>query len=88
MNIEKDSDQYRKFEYPNPSGLAEKLQKNIENIQNVPVNHEALPMPTLEEKANIRERMFDFMDESRMEETRLVTLCCFQFLVLLYLMDI
>lgn len=72
LNIEKDSDQYRKFEFPNPSGLAEKLQKNIENIQNVPINHEALPMPTLEEKANIRERMFDFMDESRMEETRLV----------------
>lgn len=72
LNIEKDSELYKKFEYPNPSGLTEKLRKNIEDLQTMPVEHEVRPMPTLEEKANIREQMFSFLDESRMEETRLV----------------
>lgn len=74
LNIEKDSEQYKKFEYPNPLGLSEKLQKNIEDIQHIPVNHEVKPAPTLEEKAHIRESMFSFLDEARMEETRLVGL--------------
>lgn len=76
LNIEKDSEQYKKFEYPNPSGLTEKLQKNIENLQTMPTLNEAVHMPSLEEKANIREKMFSFLDESRMEETRLVRLAC------------
>jgi hypothetical protein len=39
----------------------------------MPTNHEVRPPPNLEEKANIREKMFSFLDESRMEETRLVS---------------
>lgn len=80
LNIERDTDQYKKFEYPNPGGLAEKLQKNIENLQTMPVMHEAIPVPNLEEKANIREKMFNFLDEARMEETRLVTFLLFRML--------
>lgn len=72
MNIERDSEQYKRFEYPNPLGLSEKLQKNIEDLHTMPVNHETKPMPSLEEKANMREQMFSMLDMSRMEETRLV----------------
>lgn len=54
--------------------MSEKLMKNIEDIQTMPVNHEVKPMPTMEEKSNMREQMFSFLDMSRMEETRLV--CC------------
>lgn len=73
LNIERDSEEYKKFENPNPLGLAEKLRKNMEDLHTMPVDHEVRPPPNLEEKANIREKMFSFLDESRMEETRLVS---------------
>ena len=85
LNIEKDSEQYKKFEYPNPSGLTEKLQKNIENLQTMPTLNETVHVPSLEEKANIREKMFSFLDESRMEETRLVRNACMY--VLLFILS-
>jgi hypothetical protein len=72
LRIERDSEEYKRFENPNPLGLAEKLRKNIEDLHTMPAEHEVKAPPNLEEKANIREKMFSFLDESRMEETRLV----------------
>lgn len=64
---------YKKFESANSAVMSEKLMKNIEELQTMPTNHEVKPMPTLEEKSNMREQMFSFLDMSRMEETRLVS---------------
>jgi hypothetical protein len=76
LRIERDSEEYKRFENPNPLGLAEKFRKNIEDLHTMPAEHEVKAPPNLEEKANIREKMFSFLDESRMEETRLVRSVC------------
>ncbi|KAJ1417339.1 hypothetical protein B484DRAFT_434278 [Ochromonadaceae sp. CCMP2298] len=55
LNIERDSDLYKKFEAPSMSA-------------NAGTENRALSM---EEKGAMRERMFGLLDESRMEETRL-----------------
>mmetsp|Transcript_2313 Transcript_2313/g.3648 ORF Transcript_2313/g.3648 Transcript_2313/m.3648 type:complete len:254 (-) Transcript_2313:113-874(-) len=70
LNIEKDSDAYKRFENPFPTGQPEKVQKNIEELQNLQPN-QVKPPPTQEEKASMRGEIFNFMDEARMEETRL-----------------
>jgi ribosomal protein L35 len=72
LNIEKDSEQYRKLESSNVVGMGEKLQKNIEALEAMLPNAEVKPAPTHEEKSRMRDKMFSFLDESRMEETRLV----------------
>ena len=77
LNIDKESDQYKQIESyapKKPYELTEVMLKNISELQHIGAAAEQHPPPTEKEKSALREKMFNFLEESRIEETRLVSL--------------
>lgn len=76
LNIDRNSDKYQEYQNVSLATIIndvneEQGKPNLEMKYPVDLS-EKPPMPSVEEKKNIREAMFDFLDESRMEEMRLV----------------
>ena len=77
LNIDRESQKYQEFEQVSLtriiSDVNEEAGRPNADIR-FPVDlSEKPPMPNPEEKQNLREQMFDFLDESRIEEMRLVS---------------
>lgn len=80
LRIERGSEDAKKLETfapKKPHELTETMLKNIDELKYVGAGAEHHPMPSEAQKSKIREKMFDFLDESRIEETRLVRLIAF-----------
>lgn len=76
LNIDRNSDKYQEYQQVSLATIIndtneEQGKPNLEIKFPVDLS-EKPPMPTMEEKKNMREVMFDFLDESRIEEMRLV----------------
>lgn len=81
LNIDRNSDKYQEYQHVSLATIISDVneEQGKPNVEiKFPVDlAEKAPMPSVEEKKNMREAMFDFLDESRMEEMRLV---CFSIL--------